>query len=197
MSYIKDIKDKFNIDENDIYSFIVVSSNLDDPFDGWSGVALKQVFGDKNYQIYFGDFPDELAAFENVPEFVINRRLSKTSAADMLRSWISENIKDDIIAVSSNAKSWLLPFVKDFKALTNMNINLWDLRDMYSLHKDEVGINNFGPVFSAFSNAKALPKTFGLRSIADSMSIFNIPKLGIQPEYRASLTAKIAEVILS
>lgn len=196
MSYIEELKNTYDIDDTDIYSMIVVSGNLKEPFNGWSGLALAQVFGDKTYKIYFGDFPESLAAYENLQEFEINRRISKDSAALMFKSWISENIKKKFIVVSSNARYWTLPFILNLKSIINVDINSWDLKDIYSLKKDEGILDTFNAIYNAFDYAKPLPKTFGLSSIAEATDI-HMPKLGPQPVYRALLTARIAEKLLS
>lgn len=198
MSYLDDIKNKYNLNEDNIYSIIVVGDNLEDPFGGWSGIVLKQVFGDKKYKLYFGDFTENLAAYENLTELVINRRLSKDTAVQLLKLWIEENVNGDMVVASSNAKSWVLPFIKEFKRLSGIKteINVWDLKDMYSVRTNDLELNLEGPVFSVFKKAIPIPKTFGLRSIADSLSIWE-PNLGEQPEYRSELTTKVIEEILS
>lgn len=182
----------------DFWSLVFCGDDLDNPYNGWSGYAAVPLFSDRDpVELFFGDFSDSLAQYENVPSYAVCRDISKTQAFSELRSFF-EAVSDHPVFISANAGSWPLPIITE--AVNRCVEGPWNaqlicLRDLYSATRDEIPILGTSYVGDVFSHAAKLPKRFGLRAIAAALDV-DVPNPSNQVMYRARLTAKAASSCL-
>ena len=179
---------------NDFWSLILCGADLDDPYRGWSGFVAAPIFSDlQPLELFFGDFPDSLAQYENIPPYRISRDVSRSQAFSELRSFF-ESISDHPVFVSSNAARWSVPIIT--QAVQNSvegpwNAQIVDLRDLYSITREEIPLRGTRYLGELFTQAPPLPKRFGLNAIASALDV-SVPDSSTKALYRARLTAEVA-----
>lgn len=180
----------------DFFALICCGDDLENPYDGWSGFAACPVFADAipDYYLFFGDFPNSLAEYENVPEFSIQRGVSKVAAFDELVSYLTSH-SDNPVLISSNADTWLKPIM--LAAVEGSTSGPWNaqfvcLRKLYSFVYCESDFSCRPPYLGqCFNTAPDLPQRFGLYTMARSLGI-NVPNCSSKPVHRAKTTAAVA-----
>lgn len=120
----------------DFFSLIMCGADLDNPYDGFSGICCSGVFSDFCYQSYFGDFSEDLMSYENVAEFLIDRTKSKLLAFQEFVTAISSVSKNPVF-ISSNGDTWVLPIIQKAHELLPSpdgfsDYQVLDLRKLYS-----------------------------------------------------------------
>ena len=183
----------------DFWSLICSGSDLNHPYDGWSGVVAVPLFSDAvPFELFFGEFPDTLAAYENIPRFMISEDVSKLQAFSELRSYI-DSITDHPVFISANAARWCLPIVTE--AVTRDSGGPWNaqlicLRDLYSHISKELPVIGSTYIGDVFGLAPALPTRFGLQAIASALDK-KVPDSTNKAMHRAKLTAEAACALLT
>lgn len=199
-SYLGELVSRFpDYKAEDFWALICCGSDLHHPYNGWAGVVALPVFStERPFELFFGDFPDSLAQYENVPDYHINRDMSKLSAFSEFRSFM-DACTDNPVFISANANTWALKIVNEAVRLDSSgawNAQLICLRDLYSLTKSSGDLCSSDFIGSAFRFAPSLPKRFGLHAIADALNI-NEPDSSNKAMHRARLTAAVSRKCLN
>ena len=195
-SYMGELLSRFPAyTEEDFWALICCGSDLHHPYDGWSGVVAIPIFSARYrpFELFFGDFPDSLAQYENVPDYLVNRDISKYQAFSEFRSFI-EACTDNPVFISANASTWALKIVNEAVRLDSSgawNAQFICLRDVYSLTRSSGDLCSSEFIGSAFRLAPALSKRFGLHAIADALDISE-PDSSNRALHRARLTAAVS-----
>lgn len=187
--------------EKDFWALICCGYDLHHPYEGWSGIVAVPVFSDQDisYELYFGDVPDSLAQYENLPGYRVSRDCSKAQAFSEFREFMQTQSSNPVF-ISANAKTWALPIIRE--AIEKDCSGEWDVqlictRNLYSLTAIHGELSNSCEfIGQAFTDAPPLPRRFGLQQIASTMGV-SIPDNGIKALHRARQTAKVAELCLS
>lgn len=194
-----DYKSEYRI--TDFWALVCCGWDLHHPYEGWSGYVAVPVFADApTIELYFGDFPNSLAEYENVPDYLVNRSVSKLSAYDQLCSHIM-SVSNNPVFISANADTWSRRILSSAAQESSGHSPEFDhicVRKLYSLVNSEELIAKGGSQLSdVFSLAKPLSKRFGLHAIAEAMHI-HTPCNSTKPLHRAQLLQLLsAELLLS
>lgn len=183
----------------DFWALVCCGWDLHHPYDGWSGYVAIPIFTDQAAcEMYFGDLPATLAEYENIPEHLIQRSVSKESAYDQLCSYVCAISKHPVF-ISANADTWAKKIVTEadlHSAAPPREFIHICVRNLYSLVNSEDIIDRSGDKLSdALSSAKPLAKRFGLHAIADALNV-TADCCSTKAAHRAQLLAKVAQELL-
>lgn len=182
----------------DFWSLICCGYDLKHPYEGWAGIVAVPIFSDQSpFELFFGEFPESLEQYENVPKWQIRYDVSKLQAFSEFRSYV-DSISKSPVFISANAKTWALPIINE--AVRNDVTGAWNaqlvcLRDLYSITNSEMKLYNSTFLGDAFSHAPKLPRTFGLHAIAQALGL-TVPDSSNKARHRAQLTALCASSCL-
>ena len=184
---------------DDFWALVCCGSDLNDPYAGWAGYVAIPVFsGEPEVELYFGEFPDSLAEYENVPDFYIRRSVSKLQAYDELRSCVS-TLSQRPVFMSANAATWASKILQEadrHAATVGWEVSHLCIRDIFSVVSSDALLAKSGSsIGNAFALATPLPKRFGLNAIADRLDI-TAPFSSTKALYRARLLKQVAENLL-
>ena len=196
MTQLDHLIDKFpDVKPENIYAIVCCGDNLDNPYDGFCGLAVVPVFGDNApcFEAYFGDFSEKLMQYENVPEYAIRRDLSKSNVLSALDGKFFDQSP---LFVSANADKWAAAILEKAaeEGFWSQPVNVICLRKLYSAHADSLSAKSAAKVAYAYAHAKNLPMKFGLHRIAERLDVTH-PNLGSSVVHRAIITAKCAKKI--
>lgn len=183
----------------DFWALVCCGWDLHHPYDGWSGYVAIPIFANQaTCEMYFGDLPATLAEYENIPEHLIQRSVSKESAYDQLCAYIYSVSKCPVL-ISANADTWAKRIMKDadqHSASTPREFDHLCVRNLYSLVRAEDIISRSGSKLSdALSGAKPLAKRFGLHAIADALNV-TAECCSTKAKHRAQLLAEVSRKLL-
>ena len=196
-SYLDELLSRYSdYSPSDFWSLICCGTDLHHPYEGWAGVVACPIFDPeiRQYELFFGEFTESLAQYENLMRCRINEDISKIQAFSEFRSYI-ESVSDHPVFISANAHTWALRIVNDAVAADASgpwNAQLICLRDLFSTVRNHGKISRSQFIGSAFGMAPSLPKRFGLHAIANELNI-SVPESSDKATHRAALTAAVAK----
>lgn len=184
---------------SDFFAVVCCGDNLNEPYDGWHGIVAVPVFdeGVSSFSLFFGDFPDSLAEYENLASFRISGDVTKYRAFSEFRQYVG-GISDSPVFISSNADTWLGKILKG--ATLDDPEGPWNyqcvcLRQLYGTTSKHEPLFRTSYIGQLLRNARPLPKTFGLHKMAESLGIV-VPCTADKVTHRAKLTAEVAKKCL-
>lgn len=200
-TYLDVLTSSANINCEDLVVLICCGGNLEDPYAGWSGWVVSKVYGPLGAQsLFFGDFPESLMEYENIPEFSIDRSVSKAEAFRKLKTVVTTwlGVKNPVF-IAANADKWIKPILQ--QAASN-DVDPWrydclDLRKLYSAvsRLRTLTTENVLQASDCFRSVPDLPQKFGLYAMAGSLGV-SANFCGDKATHRAQTTREVASKLL-